>query len=135
MSVDARAEILKIINASSCGVREIVQRLNLRTANVIALLKTMEEERLIVQKNRRSERGRPKKLVAPTPLGYEFLENYKMLTTKPLKARRIDFEHAANDALYTRRLLENGHSPFKLFMELNEIAHNIKVFAETSRSL
>ncbi len=36
---------------------------------------------------------------------------------------------------YTKRLVENGHSPFKLFMELNEIAHNIKNSAETTQTL
>ena len=135
MLVDTRAKILEIVNANPCGVREIVQRLNLRASSIIALLKTMEDEGLTVQRNRRTERGRPKRLVTLTPLGYEFLENYRILAMKPLRARKTDLEHAEKDALYTKRLIENGHSPFKLFMELNEIAHNIKSSAETSQTL
>lgn len=135
MLLDARAKILEIVNSNPRGIREIVQRLNLRTSSVIVLLKKMEEEGLVVQRRKESKQGRPVKLVASTPLGYEFLENYTMLSMKPLKARKIDLERAEKDALYTKRLIENGHSPFKLFMELNEIVHNIKVSAETSESL
>lgn len=135
MLLDARAKILEIVNSNPRGIREIVQRLNLRTSSVIVLLKKMEEEGLVVQRRKESKHGRPVKLVASTPLGCEFLENYTMLSMKPLKARKIDLEHAEKDALYTKRLIENGHSPFKLFMELNEIVHNIKISAETSKTL
>ena len=41
---------------------------------------------------------------------------------KPLRARKADLEHAVSDALYTERLIRNGHSPFELFMELDTIA-------------
>jgi hypothetical protein len=51
-----------------------------------------------------------------------------------LQARKEDLEHAVKDALYTQRLVEYGHSPFKLFMELNTIAHNIYKSSETATS-
>jgi hypothetical protein len=52
----------------------------------------------------------------------------------PLRARKKDLERAAKDAAYTSRLVANGHSPFKLFMELNMIARNIKVSSEASET-
>ncbi len=102
MLVDTRVKILEIVNANLCGVREIVQGLNLRASSIIALLKTMEEEGLIVQRDRRTERGRPKRLVTATPLGREFLENYRILAMKPLRTRKTDLEHAVKDALYKK---------------------------------
>lgn len=57
-----------------------------------------------------------------TSLGVEFLEPYRELKMKPLRARKADLEHAVSDALYTERLIRNGHSPFELFMELDTIA-------------
>ncbi len=91
-------------------------------------MKKMLEERLIELKPvLQSRRGRPKKIIICTPLGLEFLITHKNLRMKPLRARRQDLEHAIRDALYSERLVEFGHSPFRLFMELHAIADNIKV--------
>jgi len=91
----------------------------------------MKDEKLIeLQRARARKRGRPKKNITCTPLGLAFLETHKKLQIQPLRARKEDLKHAVKDALYTERLAANGHSPFKLFMELNTIAHNIKVSSE-----
>jgi hypothetical protein len=92
----------------------------------------MNEEQLItLQQVAHSKRGRPKKSITCTPLGFEFLSTYKKLKMTPLRARKEDLAHAAKDAAYASRLVANGHSPFKIFMELNTIARNIKVSSET----
>lgn len=136
MSLEQRAQILEAITSTTCGVRDLVQLLKWKTSNVISLLRKMNEEQLIaLQQVTYSKRGRPKKNIACTPLGLEFLETYKRLKMKPLRARKEDLEHAVRDALYTSRLVENGHSPFKIFMELNMIARNIKVSSETSETI
>jgi len=132
MSVDARSKILKIVSSCLCGVKEVVQELDIRTSSTVALLEKMSEEGLISLENRYSRRGRPKKTIKPTALGCEFLEAFEKLKSKSLKARKNDLKHAVDDALYTRRLIEEGHSPFALFMELNNIAHNLKVSSEAS---
>ena len=127
MSLDQRAHILNTVRSDPCGVRELIQKLRWRSSHVISLLEKMKDERLIeLQRACTRKRGRPKKNITCTPLGLAFLETHKKLQTKPLRARKEDLEHAVKDALYTERLAANGHSPFKLFMELNTIAHNIK---------
>jgi len=139
MSLDQRAQILEAISPASCGIREATEELRWAPSRVINLLRKMEGEGLIteVQSNstRSSKRGRPKKIMACTPLGSEFLEIYRKLKMKPLRARKEDLEHAVKDALYTERLVTNGHSPFELFMELNSIARNIKISSEASQSI
>ena len=135
MPVDERAQILNVVAPTEYGVREVIQKLRWKPSRVIFLLEQMKDEGLIeLQKNsaHNSRRGRPKKIMACTPLGYEFLDAYRRLKMKPLRARREDLEHAVEDALYTERLVANGHSPFKLFVELNTIAHNIKISSEAS---
>ena len=131
MSVDARANILRIANSNPCSIKEIVPKLNLRTSSTLSLIEKMSEEGLINLETSYSKRGRPKKIMIPTALGREFLEGYEKLKIKPLKARKTDLKHALEDALYTRRLVKKGHSTFVLFMELNNIVHNIKVSAKT----
>jgi predicted transcriptional regulator len=136
MSLEQRAKILEITASAPCGVREIVHLLKLKTSNVISLLRKMQEEQLIEIKSvAASNRGRPKKSFTITPLGCEFLDDYKKLEGKPLRARKQDLQHAAKDALYAMRLVENGHSPFQVFLELNMIASNIKNSAETHQAL
>jgi len=136
--VDERAQMLNVVTQTEHGVREVIQKLRWKPSRVICLLEQMKDEGLIeLQKNsaRNFRRGRPKKIMTCTSLGYEFLEAYRKLKMKPLRGRKEDLEHAVEDALYTMRLVANGHSPFKLFMELNTIAHNIKISSEASGTI
>jgi len=136
MSLEQEALILEVVESASCGIRDLAKTLKWRTSTVVSLSKKMNEERLIEFRTiKHDNRGRPKKTMAITPLGLDFLETYRKLETKPLRARKQDLEHAVKDALYTQRLINRGHSPFKTFMELNTIVRNIKVTSETHQTL
>jgi len=136
MSLDQRAQILTAVASATYGVRDLAQTLKWKTSNAVSLLKKMNEEQLIeVQQAPHSKRGRPKKRIVCTPLGFAFLATYSKLKMTPLKARKEDLAHAVKDAAYASRLVANGHSPFKIFMELNMIAPNIKVSSETSETV
>jgi hypothetical protein len=136
MSLDQRAQVLETVVSDPCGVREVIQKLRWKPSRVISLLEMMKEERLIkLQCVRTRKRGRPKKNMTHTSLGSEFLETYRRLKMKPLRSRKEDLEHAVKDALYVKRLVAHGHSPFKLFMELNTIANNIKVSSEAPEAI
>lgn len=136
MSLEKEARILEMASSTPCGIRDMAQKLRWKTSRVISLSKKMSEERLIeFQIVKQSSRGRPKKNIVCTSLGLDFLETYSKLRMKPLRARKQDLEHAAKDALYTSRLVANGHSPFKLFMELNTIVRNINNSSKTNQTI
>lgn len=136
MSLEQRARILKLTTASTCGVRDITQLLKMKTSNIISLLKKMEEEQLITTQSAKTrKKGRPKKCFTKTSLGHEFLETYKKLNINILKSRKQDLDHAAKDAMYAKRLVETGHSPFQIFLELNTIASNIKNSSENHQTV
>jgi len=138
MSLEQRAKILEIAihTQSNRGVREIVHLLRLKTSNVISMLRKMSEEQLIeIQREKAQKRGKPKNNITATPLGKEFLETYQRLKNKPLKARKADLRHAARDAHYARRLADNGHSTFQVFMELNMIASNINQSSKNNQAI
>lgn len=136
MSIEQRAKILETATSSPLGVREIVERLKGKTSNITTLLEEMRNEGLVDLKRVESaKRGRPKKQVSCTSLGVDFLETYRTLKTKPLRARRQDLERAVKDARYAERLVANGHSPFELFKELNMIVDNIKVSSKTAETV
>ena len=136
MSIEQRAKILETATSSPLGVREMVERLKGKTSNITALLEEMRNEGLVDLKRVASaKRGRPKKQVSCTSLGVDFLETYRTLRTKLLRARRQDLERAVKDAQYAERLVANGHSPFELFKELNMIVDNIKVPSKTTETV
>jgi len=136
MSLEQKAQILEAATSLPCGIRDLALTLKWKTSTVISLSKKMNDERLIeFQAVKHAKRGRPKKTMVCTPLGLDFLETYKRLRMKPLRARKQDLEHAVKDALYTQRLVNRGHSPFKLFMELNTIVYNIKKSSETNQTV
>jgi len=135
MSLDRRAQLLELVASNPCGVRDAMRKLKWRSSNVISLLERMMNEGLVeLKRAKHSGRGRPKKVIVCTSLGFDFLETYRRLRMKPLRARKEDLERAVKDAFYVERLVDRGHSPFKLFLELNMIVHNIKVSSEASKS-
>ena len=136
MFLEQKSQILQIAASGTCGIRDLARKLRWKTSTVVSLTKKMNEEKLIeFQAFRHTGRGRPKKTIECTPLGNEFLKNYRKLTMTPLKATKADFEHAKRDASYTQRLIENEHSPFELFMELNSIVRNIRNSSETHQTV
>lgn len=125
MLLDEPARVLELVSVESYGVREVIHRLKWKASRVVSLLTVMEGEGLLELRFVATSRGRPKKTVVPTSLGLEFLEAYRRLEAKPLRARRTDLERAKQDALYVERLVAAGHSSFKLFMELNMIVRSV----------
>jgi DNA-binding PadR family transcriptional regulator len=136
MSLEQKSQILQVAASGTCGIRDLANKLRWKTSTIVSLTKKMNEEKLIeFQALKHTGLGRPKKNIAGTPLGMEFLKNYAKLTMTPLKATKADFEHATRDAAYTQRLVDNGHSPFELFMELNSIVRNIRNSSETHQTV
>ena len=86
MSLEQKAQVLEAAASASCGVRDAVQKLTCKTSSVISLLKEMEQERLIeLTKAVYSRRGRPKKIITCTPLGFEFLESFQFLNRHSMR--------------------------------------------------
>lgn len=134
MSLDRKAKIIEAVASNSYGIKEIIQKVKgTRASRIISLVNEMYREKLVeLQQVPSSRRGRPKKYVTLTSLGYEFLETYRKLKSKPLRSRKQDLERSKRDAYYTERLVAAGHSPFQLFMELNTVANNIKISGKAS---
>jgi DNA-binding PadR family transcriptional regulator len=142
MFMDQRARVLETVLPGERGIREVIKELGWAPSRIVDLFRKMEDEGLIIwmensdmRSSMRARRGRPKKIMMCTSLGIEFLETYEKLEMKPLRARKEDLEQATRDAQYTERLVTAGHSPFQLFMELNDIVSNIKISSEATQSL
>jgi hypothetical protein len=125
--------VLEVVAVASCGVRDVIRRVGWKASRVVGLLEQMRDEGLVeLRRVASSGRGRPKKSVVCSALGFEFLWAYRRVEAKPLRARRADLKRAVRDALYVERLVAAGHSPFRLFMELNMIVRSVSESGEAS---
>ena len=136
MFLEQKAQILQVAASGAYGIRDLAHKLRWKTSTIVSLTRKMVEEKLIeLQTIKRSSPGRPKKTIMCTALGFDFLETYRKLEMTPLRARKSDLDRATKDAFYTQRLVENGHSAFELFMELNSIVRNIRNSSETHQTV
>ena len=136
MPMDPRAQMLEAVESGPRSVREVIKKLRWRPSRAISLSRKMRIEDLIeLQQVKQSRRGRPKKIIFCTHLGFDFLRTYRKLMMKPLRARKEDLERAVKDASYAEKLVASGHSPFRLFMELNAIVHNIEISSKAPEAV
>ena len=136
MSLEQKAQIIRAAASGLYGVRDLAKRLRWRPSSLVSLLRELQEERLIdFSVARKPSRGRPKRSVVCTPLGLDLLKAYGRLEMMPLRARKADLERAVKDALYTQRLVDSGHSSFRLFMELNTIVCSIRNSSEAYQTI
>ena len=99
--------------------------LSRRTGDVINLIQELETQGLIRAERGPKGRGRPKRLMAVSELGQDYISAYERLELRPLRGRREDLARGAEEGLHARRLQSRGFSTFGLMLELNEFVRDI----------
>ena len=125
MSVEKRVEILRTLRGGPMGVREILGTLSRRAGDVINLIQELETQGLIRAERGPKGRGRPKRLMAVSELGLDYVSAYERLELRPLRGRREDLARGAEEGLHAKRIYSRGHSPFRLMLELNDFVRDI----------
>ena len=122
MSIEIRAQLLDTIRKERLGIREIAKRFRKRPQAIISLIKEMENEGLLeTYSDETRSRGRPKKMLKQTVLGEDYLETFRRLKLKTLRANKNDLLKAKKDAEYVNRLIVRGKNPYQTFTELNDL--------------
>lgn len=122
MSIEIKAQLLDTIQNKSLGVRDLAKRFQKRPQAIISLIREMENEGLLETSSERTrKKGRPKRRLKPTELGEDYLETFRRLMRKTLRASRNDLMKAKRDAEYVNRLIARGKDPYRVFMELNDL--------------
>jgi DNA-binding PadR family transcriptional regulator len=122
MSIEIRAQLLDTIRKERLGIRETAKRFRKRPQAIISLIKEMENEGLLeTYSDETRSRGRPKKMLKQTVLGEDYLETFRRLKLKTLRANRNDLLKAKKDAEYVNRLIVRGKNPYQAFTELNDL--------------
>lgn len=125
MSVEKRVEILRILKRGPIGVREIVGALSRRAGDIVHSLQEMEAQSLIKAERSPKGRGRPKRLMAVSELGLDYIAAYERLELRPLRGRREDLIRGAEEGLRAKRIYSRGLPTFRLMLELNDFVHDI----------
>jgi DNA-binding MarR family transcriptional regulator len=125
MSVEKRVEILRILRGGPMGVRELVGSLSRRAGDVVHSVQELEAQGLIRAERGPKGRGRPKRLMAVSELGLDYIAAYERLELRPLRGRREDLIRGAEEGLRAKRLYSRGLSPFRLMLELNDFVRDI----------
>jgi len=125
MSVEKRVEILRILRGDPLGVRELVGALSRRAGDIVQSVQELEAQGLIRAKRSPKGRGRPKRLMAVSELGLDYIAAYERLELRPLRGRRDDLIRGAQEGLHAKRLYSRGFSSFRLMLELNDFVRDI----------
>ena len=108
------------------SVAELARKIGGSYENTMAQLKELEERSLLRSEILREKNvGRPKKLLRLTPIGEQFIRDYKRLNDLSLRSNDNDIRKALHQVKLTRRLIERGISTYERFREINELARNI----------
>lgn len=125
MTLEAEFQALDIIKRRVLGVRELAERMQMRTQTVVSMVGRMTSMGLVeVRAERTDRRGRPRKRVSITILGMDYLNTFNELKLKPLRSSRNDLMRARKDAEYVNRLVARGRDPYQAFLELNSLVRN-----------
>ena len=125
MSVEKRVEILRTLRGGPMGVRELVEALSRRAGDVVHSVQELEAQGLITAERGPRGRGRPKRLLAVSELGLDYITAYDRLELRPLRGRREDLIRGAEEGLHSKRLASRGFSAFRLMLELNDFVRDI----------
>jgi len=125
LTLEAEFQALDIIKRRVLGVRELAERMQMRTQTVVSMVGRMTSMGLVeVRAERTDRRGRPRKRVSITILGMDYLNTFNELKLKPLRSSRNDLMRARKDAEYVNRLVARGRDPYQAFLELNSLVRN-----------
>jgi predicted ArsR family transcriptional regulator len=135
LQVELASTILSYCNETDLSVSELTRKVGGNYENTLAQLEELKERSLLLSEISRDKSvGRPRQLLRTTPIGKQFLNEYKRLNDLSLRSNDNDIKKALLQAKLARRLVEHGVSPYARFQEINELARNIASTAKVKRN-
>jgi len=126
MQIDLAATILSYCSETDLSVSELNRRVSGSHDKTMALIKELEERSLLLPEiSRKKSVGRPRQYLRITPIGLQFVREYKRLYDLSLRSNDNDIRKALHQVDLAQRLVDQGVSPYARFQEINEIARNI----------
>lgn len=134
IQVERAARLLSTCSERALTVSEATTEMEGNHVKMIELIRELEARGLLLRLSRKQRLGRPQHLLRTTPLGKQFLSEYKQLLGLRLHSNQNDIRKAIHQADLAKRLAEQGLSAYARFQEINELARNIANTAQVNRN-
>ncbi len=131
---DSEIRLLELCSNKDFGVREILNTLRGSHTSNMRLIKELERSGVLELIRSLNGRGRPKKIVALSPLGAVVLDKLRSVNAMMLKMNENDIRNVDKQLRLWHKLIDAGVDPYKRFIEMNEFDRNIRNFAESGTS-
>lgn len=118
--------ILETCANNRYNMRELLKMLKQSHDRSYSAINELKNAGFIKFSDQRNRRGRPAKIMVPTPLGREFLCSYEKLQRKRLHLTDDNIRKAIRLANFTESLTEASINPYDRFVEMNQIALSIR---------
>jgi DNA-binding MarR family transcriptional regulator len=128
-------QLLELCSKKQLGIREILSILGGSRTSKLRLIKELERSGSLELTQCPNGRGRPKKIVTLSPLGIMMLENLKSINDMMIKMNENDMLTVLEQLRLRNKIIDSGIDPYERFIEMNEIALNIRNSAESSASI
>jgi len=133
--IDHVATILSCCSEANLSVAELVRKVRANSDRTIALIKELEDRSLLFSEtSKKHSVGRPSQIMRTSPIGKQFVREYKHLQELSLHSNDNDVRQALYQAELAQKLVEQGVSPYERFQEVNELARNIASTAKIKRN-
>ncbi len=126
LQIDLAATILSYCTETDLSVSELARKMSGSHDKTMALIKELKARSLLLQEiSRKQSVGRPRQYLRTTPIGKQFVREYRRLRDLSLHSNDNDIRKALHQAELAQRLVEGGISPYARFQEINQLARNI----------
>ena len=126
--IEERVALLQTINGGDYGVNKLMQLIRFQHDKIIALLRDMEKEGLIIflKNNNSKRRGRPKKIPRITELGEQMIFDFQKCRRNIIQINDNDIKHCKRQIALREILEKNNISSYQSFFELTDFVFNIR---------
>jgi DNA-binding PadR family transcriptional regulator len=132
---DPEMQLLELCSRRQLGVREILRVLGGSHTGNMRLIQELHRSGSLELVRSPKGRGRPKKIVTLSPLGVAILDKLRSIHKMMIKMNSNDIHTAVEQLRLRNRIIDSGVDPYERFIEMNEIALNIRHSAESSANI
>ena len=124
--LDSEIRLLELCSGKRLGVREILSILGGSRTSSMRLIRELERVGALELTRFPKGRGRPKKIVALSPLGRAMLDKMRLVNEMMIKMNASDIRNAVEQLRLRNRIVDSGVDPYERFIEMNELAVSIR---------
>lgn len=132
---DSEIRLLELCSNRHLGVREMLRLLGGSHTSGMRLMKEFERCGFLEFRSCSNGRGRPRRIATLSPLGSMTLDKLRSVNEMMIKTNVNDVRSVVDQIRLRNKMIDLGINLYERFLELNEIALNIRDSAESSASI